>query len=109
MTTTETVEMTKLADKIQPLNDRLVVKRLEAEDKTKSGIIIPDNAKEKPQQAEVLAVGPGKWNEDGDERVPMSVKVGDKVLFKKWGADEVKVDGEELLVLAESDVIAILK
>ncbi|MCA3244143.1 MAG: co-chaperone GroES [Alphaproteobacteria bacterium] len=101
--------MTKLADKIQPLNDRLVVKRLEAEDKTKSGIIIPDNAKEKPQQAEVLAVGPGKWNEDGDERVPMSVKVGDKVLFKKWGADEVKVDGEELLVLAESDVIAILK
>ncbi len=101
--------MTKLADKIQPLNDRLVVKRLEAEDKTKSGIIIPDNAKEKPQQAEVLAVGPGKWNEDGDERVPMSVKVGDKVLFKKWGADEVKVDGEEFLVLAESDVIAILK
>jgi len=101
--------MANLADRIQPLNDRLVVKRLEAEDKTKSGIIIPDNAKEKPQQAEVLAVGPGKWNEDGDERVPMSVKVGDKVLFKKWGADEVKVDGEELLVLAETDVIAILK
>jgi chaperonin GroES len=101
--------MAKLAERIQPLNDRLVVKRLEAEDKTKSGIIIPDNAKEKPQQAEVLAVGPGKWNEDGDERVPMSVKVGDKVLFKKWGADEVKVDGEELLVLAETDVIAILK
>lgn len=98
-----------LADKIQPLNDRLVVKRLEAEDKTKSGIIIPDNAKEKPQQAEVLAVGPGKWNEDGDERVPMSVKVGDTVLFKKWGADEVKIDGHELLVLAETDVIAIVK
>lgn len=101
--------MAILAEKIIPLNDRLVVKRLEAEDKTKSGIIIPDNAKEKPQQAEVLAVGPGKWNEDGDARVAMSVKVGDKVLFKKWGADEVKVDGEELLVLAESDVIAILK
>lgn len=101
--------MAKLAEKIIPLNDRVVVKRLEAEDKTKSGIIIPDNAKEKPQQAEVLAVGPGKWNEDGDERLPMSVKVGDRVLFKKWGADEVKVDGEEVLVLAESDVIAILK
>ena len=101
--------MSKLADKIQPLNDRIVVKRLEAEEKTKSGIIIPDNAKEKPQQGEVLAVGPGKWNEDGDERVAMSVKVGDKVMFKKWGADEVKIDGEEVLVLAESDVIAILK
>jgi chaperonin GroES len=101
--------MAKLAEKIIPLNDRVVVKRLEAEDKTKSGIIIPDNAKEKPQQAEVLAVGPGKWNEDGDERLPMSVKVGDRVLFKKWGADEVKVDGEEVLVLQESDVIAILK
>jgi chaperonin GroES len=101
--------MAKLAEKIQPLNDRVVVKRLEAEDKTKSGIIIPDNAKEKPQQAEVLAVGPGKFNEDGDERIPLSVKVGDKVLFKKWGADEVKIDGEEVLVLAESDIIAVLK
>jgi chaperonin GroES len=101
--------MSKLAEKIQPLNDKIVVKRLEAEDKTKSGIIIPDNAKEKPQQAEVLAVGPGKFNEDGDERIPLSVKVGDKVLFKKWGADEVKIDGEEVLVLSESDVIAILK
>jgi chaperonin GroES len=98
-----------ISEKIIPLNDRLVVKRLEAEDKTKSGIIIPDNAKEKPSQAEVLAVGPGKWNEDGDARVSMSVKVGDKVLFGKWAATEVKIDGEELLVLKEDEVIAILK
>ncbi len=104
-----TLAANDIVNKIQPLNDRVVVKRLEAEDKTKSGIIIPDNAKEKPQQAEVLAVGPGKYNEDGDERIPLSVKVGDKVLFKKWGADEVKIDGEEVLVLAESDIIAILK
>ena len=101
--------MSNLADKIIPLNDRLVVKRLEAEDKTKSGIIIPDNAKEKPQQGEVLAVGPGKWNEDGDHRVQMTVKVGDKVLFGKWAATEVKIDGEELLVLKEDEIIAIVK
>ena len=101
--------MSNLADKIIPLNDRLVVKRLEAEDKTKSGIIIPDNAKEKPSQGEVLAVGPGKWNEDGDARVQMTVKVGDKVLFGKWAATEVKIDGEELLVLKEDEIIAIVK
>lgn len=101
--------MSNLADKIIPLNDRLVVKRLEAEDKTKSGIIIPDNAKEKPQQGEVLAVGPGKWNEDGDDRIKMTVKVGDKVLFGKWAATEVKIDGEELLVLKEDEIIAIVK
>jgi chaperonin GroES len=101
--------MSNLADKIIPLNDRLVVKRLEAEDKTKSGIIIPDNAKEKPSQGEVLAVGPGKWNEDGDERIKMTVKVGDKVLFGKWAATEVKIEGEELLVLKEDEIIAIVK
>lgn len=97
-----------LAKKIRPLNDRVVVKRLEAEEKTKSGIIIPDNAKEKPQQGEVLAVGPGKWNEDGDERMKMDVKVGDKVLFAKWGANDVKIDGEDLLVLKEDDIIAVI-
>ena len=101
--------MSNLADKIIPLNDRLVVKRLEAEDKTKSGIIIPDNAKEKPSQGEVLAVGPGKWNEDGDERIKMTVKAGDKVLFGKWAATEVKIEGEELLVLKEDEIIAIVK
>jgi chaperonin GroES len=100
--------MTDIASQIKPLHDRVVVKRLGAEEKTKSGIIIPDNAKEKPQQGLVLAVGPGKWNEDGDERLPLSVKVGDKVLFAKWGANEVKIDGEELLVLKEDDLIAVM-
>ncbi|PIZ31779.1 MAG: co-chaperone GroES [Alphaproteobacteria bacterium CG_4_10_14_0_8_um_filter_53_9] len=98
-----------VADKIRPLGDRLVVKRLEAEQKTASGIIIPDNAKEKPQQGEVLAVGPGKWNEDGDARMALDVKVGDKVLFGKWSATDVKLDGEELLILKEDDVIAVMQ
>lgn len=98
-----------IASKIQPLADRVVIKRLDAEEKTRSGIIIPDNAKEKPQQGEVIAVGPGKWNEDGDGRMAMEVKVGDKVLFGKWSASEVKIDGEELLVMKEDDVIAIVK
>ncbi|MCP5404921.1 MAG: co-chaperone GroES [Pseudomonadaceae bacterium] len=100
--------MSDIAAKIRPLNDRVVVKRIEAEEKTKSGIIIPDSAKEKPQQAKVMAVGPGKWNEDGDERIKMDVKVGDTVMFKKWGADEVKIDGEEYLILSESDLIAVM-
>jgi chaperonin GroES len=99
--------MSDLGKKIKPLADRVVVQRLEAEDKTKSGIIIPDNAKEKPQQGVVLAVGPGKQDEDGD-RLPMDVKVGDKVLFGKWSATEVKLEGEEVLVLKQDDIIAIL-
>ena len=98
-----------LAEKIQPLADRVVIKRLDAEEKTKSGIIIPDNAKEKPQQGEVIATGPGRWDEDGENRVAMEVKVGDKVLFGKWSASEVKIDGEELLVMKEDDIIAIVK
>ena len=98
-----------LADKIQPLADRVVVKRLDAEERTKGGIIIPDSAKEKPSQGEILAVGPGAWDEDGEKRMKLEVKVGDKVLFGKWAATEVKVDGEEVLVLKESDIIAILK
>lgn len=92
---------------LQPLHDRVVVKRLEAEEKTASGIIIPDNAKEKPQQGQVVAVGPGKYNEDGD-RMAMSVKVGDKVLFGKWSATDVKLNGEEVLLLKEDDIFAIL-
>lgn len=97
-----------IASKIKPLADRVVIRRLDAEEKTKSGIIIPDNAKEKPQQGEVLAVGPGKWDEDGEKRLKLEVKVGDKVLFGKWSASEVKIDGEELLVLKEDEIIAIL-
>jgi chaperonin GroES len=97
-----------ISKKIKPLGDRLVVRRLDAEEKTKSGIIIPESAKEKPQQAEVLAVGPGRWNEDGDARIAMEIKVGDIVMFKKWGADEVKIEGEEFLVLKEEDLIAVL-
>lgn len=101
--------MSDVAKKIKPLADRLVVKRLEAEEKTKSGIIIPDNAKEKPQQGTVLAVGPGKWDEDGEKRLKMEVAVGDKVLFGKWAATDIKIDGEELLIVKEDDVIAVMK
>ncbi len=97
-----------IAKKIRPLGDRVIVKRLEAEEKTKSGIIIPDNAKEKPQQGLVLAVGPGKWDEDGEKRLGVDVNVGDTVLFGKWGATEVKVEGEDVLVHKEDDIIAVL-
>ncbi|MBI1309481.1 MAG: co-chaperone GroES [Proteobacteria bacterium] len=100
--------MTDISKKIQPLADRVVVKRLNAEEKTKSGIIIPDSAKEKPQQGEILAVGPGKADDEG-KRIKLEVKVGDKVLFGKWAATDVKLEGEELLVLKEDDIIAILK
>lgn len=95
--------------KLKPLGDRVVIKRLDAEEKTKSGIIIPDNAKEKPQQGTVLAVGPGKWDEDGEKRLKMEVAVGDKVMFGKWAATDVKIDGEELLIVKEDDIIAIVK
>ena len=86
--------------KFRPLHDRVVVKRIEEEQKTKGGIIIPDTAKEKPMQGEVLAVGPGARNEDGD-LIPMGVKVGDRVLFGKWSGTEVKLDGDELLIMKE--------
>ncbi|PIS03490.1 co-chaperone GroES [Candidatus Peregrinibacteria bacterium CG10_big_fil_rev_8_21_14_0_10_44_7] len=92
---------------IKPLGDRVVVKRLAKEERTASGIVIPDSAKEKPAEGEVLAVGPGRLNEKG-ERSPMEVSVGDKVLFTKYGPSEVKVDGEELLILSESDILAIV-
>jgi len=95
--------------RIQPLGDRLVVKVAEiAEEKTKSGLYVPDTAKEKPQEGEVLAVGPGARDEKG-ERIPMDVKVGDRVIFSKYSGTEVKVDGEEYLILSESNVLAILK
>lgn len=93
---------------IKPLGDRVVLKVLEAEEKTASGIVLPDTAKEKPQQGKVLAVGPGKHGEDG-VLVPVSVKEGDVVLFAKYAGTEVKYGGEELLILKESDLLAILE
>ncbi|HZK44428.1 MAG TPA: co-chaperone GroES [Syntrophomonadaceae bacterium] len=94
--------------KIQPLADRLVLKVDEvAEEKTKSGLYVPDSAQEKPQEAEVLAVGSGLLNEKG-ERIPMEVKVGDKVIFSKYAGMEIKIEGEEYLVLSERDILAIL-
>jgi chaperonin GroES len=92
----------------RPLHDRVAVKRVEEEQKTKGGLIIPDTAKEKPMQGEVLAVGPGARNEDGD-LVPMSVRVGDRVLFGKWSGTEVKIDDEEVLIMKESDLLGVLE
>ncbi len=94
--------------KIKPLHDRILVRRLDQEEKTAGGIIIPDTAQEKPQQGEVLAVGPGARDESG-RLIPMEVRVGDVVLFTKWGGTEVKIDGTELLVMKESDVIGIVE
>lgn len=92
---------------LRPLHDRILARRVDAEEKTAGGIIIPDTAKEKPIQAEVLAVGPGA-RDDAGRIIPMEVKVGDIVMFTKWGGTEVKIEGEELLVLKESDVIGIV-
>jgi chaperonin GroES len=94
--------------KFRPLHDRVVVKRIEEEQKTKGGIIIPDTAKEKPMQGEVLAVGPGVRGEDGD-LIAMGVSVGDRVLFGKWSGTEVKLDGDELLIMKESDLMGVLE
>lgn len=99
------VTATKLS--LKPLADRVVVKKLEAEDKTAGGIVLPDTAKEKPQQGEVLAAGPGKLDEKGT-RMPMEVKVGDKVLFAKYSGTEVKIDGIEYLILSERDILAVI-
>lgn len=94
--------------KIKPLHDRVLVRRLEQEEKTAGGIIIPDTAKEKPQQGEILAVGSGA-RDDAGRIVPLDVKAGDTVLFAKWGGTEVRIDGEDLLVMKESDIIAIIE
>ena len=91
----------------RPLHDRVVVKRLEGEEKTKGGIIIPDTAKEKPQEGKVIAVGPGARDESG-KLTPLDVKAGDRVLFGKWSGTEVKVDGEDLLIMKESDIMGIV-
>ena len=94
--------------KFRPLHDRVVVRRLEAEEKTAGGIIIPDTAKEKPMEGEVVAAGPGARGDDGKLQ-PMDVKAGDRVLFGKWSGTEVKLDGEELLIMKESDVMGIIE
>lgn len=94
--------------KFRPLHDRVVVRRIEQEEKTKGGIIIPDTAKEKPQEGQVVAAGPGARGEDG-KVVPLDVKAGDRVLFGKWSGTEVKIDGEELLIMKESDLLGIVE
>ncbi|WP_378943341.1 co-chaperone GroES [Mesorhizobium sp. ANAO-SY3R2] len=93
--------------KFRPLHDRVVVRRVESEEKTKGGIIIPDTAKEKPQEGEVIAVGSGARDEAG-KLVPLDVKAGDRVLFGKWSGTEVKLDGEDLLIMKESDIMGII-
>jgi chaperonin GroES len=94
--------------KFRPLHDRVVVRRVEEDTRTAGGIIIPDTAKEKPQQGEVIAVGPGARDEQG-KIVPLEVKAGDRVLFGKWSGTEVKIDGEDLLIMKESDILGILE
>ena len=94
--------------KFRPLHDRVVVRRVESEAKTAGGIIIPDTAKEKPQEGEIIAVGPGARDEAG-KLVPLDVKVGDRILFGKWSGTEVKIDGEDLLIMKESDVMGIIE
>ena len=94
---------------IKPLEDRIVVKPLDAEQMTASGLVIPDTAKEKPQEGEVLAVGPGRFDDDGEKRIPLDVKVGDTVLYSKYGGTEVKYSGEEYLILSARDVLAVIE
>jgi chaperonin GroES len=94
--------------KLKPLEDRIVVKPGEEEETTVSGIVIPDTAKEKPQEGTVVAVGPGRFNEDGDERIPVDVGVGDTVIYSKYGGTEVKVGGEDYLILSARDVLAVV-
>ncbi len=94
--------------KIRPLNDRILVRRLEEEEKTAGGIIIPDSAKEKPAEGKIIAVGPGKLNDNGD-RVAMDVKDGDSILFSKYGGTDVKIDGEDYLIMREDDVLGIVE
>jgi chaperonin GroES len=91
----------------RPLHDRVVVRRIEADQKTAGGIIIPDSAQEKPSEGEIVAVGEGNRDDDGD-RIPLDVKVGDRVLFGKWSGTEVKIDGEDLLIMKESDIMGIM-
>ena len=102
--------MTATATKvnIKPLEDRIVVQALEAEQTTASGLVIPDTAKEKPQEGTVLAVGPGRFDEDGEKRIPLDVAVGDIVIYSKYGGTEVKYNGEDYLILSARDVLAVV-
>ena len=99
---------TEAGVKVKPLADRVVVKALEEQEQMRGGLYIPDTAKEKPQQGEVVAVGPGKFDERGGQRIPMDVKVGDNILYGKYSGTEVTVDNEQLLILRESDVLAVI-
>ncbi len=101
-------EVNTVSVSLKPLEDRVIVKSVEAEQVRASGLVIPDTAKEKPQEGEVVAVGPGRWNEDGDERVPLDVKVGDRVIYSKYGGTEIKHGGEEYLILSARDILAIV-
>ncbi len=94
---------------IKPLEDRIVVKPLDAEQTTASGLVIPDTAKEKPQEGEVIAVGPGRFDDEGEKRIPVDVSVGDTVLYSKYGGTEVKYSGEEYLILSARDVLAVIE
>ena len=94
--------------KVTPLHDRIVVSRIESEEKTAGGIIIPDTAKEKPQEGKIVAVGPGKRDKEG-KRLPLEVKAGDRVLFAKWAGTEVKIDGEEHMIMKEDDILGIIE
>jgi chaperonin GroES len=94
--------------KFRPLHDRVVVRRIESEERTAGGIIIPDTAKEKPQEGEIIAIGPGGRDEAG-KLIPIDVKVGDRILFGKWSGTEVKIDGEDLLIMKESDVMGVIE
>ncbi len=94
--------------KLRPLGDRVIVSAASKEEKTASGLVLPETSKERPEQGTVVAAGPGRFDEDG-ERMPMSVKVGDKVMFKKYSPDEIKIDGVDYLVLSESDILAVIE
>jgi chaperonin GroES len=94
---------------IKPLEDRILVQSIDAEQTTASGLVIPDTAKEKPQEGKVLAVGPGRFDEDGEKRIPLDIKVGDVVIYSKYGGTEVKYDGQEYLLLSARDVLAIVE
>jgi chaperonin GroES len=94
---------------IKPLEDRILVQTLDAEQTTASGLVIPDTAKEKPQEGKVLAIGPGRWDEDGKNRIPLDISEGDVVVYSKYGGTEIKYDGEEYLILSARDVLAIVQ
>ena len=94
---------------LKPLFDNVVVKPAKAEEQTKSGIFLPDTAKEKPQKGEVVAAGEGRWDDEGDKRLPLDVKVGDVVIYKEWGKTSIKVDGEEYFIMSQNDILAVVQ